>query len=181
MQIVESLLTIHSIFFVFFFQLFSWVKACSGVNFCVSAKLKILYTGQSTLSKFYFSLTVPGHTSGITLLSLFVCHYTPESFWPLRKCVFVLNVLGTFFIICAREHYSVDILIALVVCVLCFNYYHALVDARHTSSWFYPTYPFAEEFREHKNVLYQWPFAKPAYLSELTRKLNLTIRDQKFN
>ena len=144
--------------------------------------MKILYTEQSTfISKFYFSLTVQGHTSGITLLSLFVCHYTPESFWPLRKCVFVLNVLGTFFIICAREHYSVDILIALVVFVLCFNYYHALVDARHTSSWFYPTYPFAEEFREHKNVLYQWPFAKPAYLSELVRKLNLTIRDQKFN
>ncbi len=122
-----------------------------------------------------------GHTSGVTLLSLFVCEYTPDSFKLVRSFVVTLNVLGTFFIICAREHYSVDIFIALVVCVLCFNYYHALVDARRSSCWLYPTYPFAEEFREPKTTLYQWPFSRPLHLVNLTSKLNVTLKDTKLN
>jgi len=112
-----------------------------------------------------------GHTSGITLLSLFVCHYTPDSFWPMRLCVVSLNAMGAFFIICAREHYSVDIFIALVVCVLCFNYYHALVQAGTRSSWLYPTYPYAEELRED-NFTFQWPLSRPLWLVTLTSKLN---------
>ena len=116
-----------------------------------------------------------GHTSGMTLLCLFICQYLPERFKFFKLIIIICNGTGVFFIICAREHYSVDILIALVICTLCFNYYHALVDARKTSSWVYPTYPYAEEFREANTSLYEWPLSRPAYLMQLTARLNTAV------
>ena len=116
-----------------------------------------------------------GHTSGMTLLCLFICQYLPERFKFFKVIIIICNGAGVFFIICAREHYSVDILIALVICTLCFNYYHALVDARKTSSWVYPTYPYAEEFREPNTSLYEWPLSRPAYLTQLAATLNTAV------
>jgi hypothetical protein len=115
-----------------------------------------------------------GHTSGVTLLSLFICHYIPAKLRYMKMVIFGLNILGTFFIICAREHYSVDILIALVICILCFNYYHTLVDAKRTSSWMYPSFPFAEQFYSVENAKFQWPFSHPHFLAQALHDCNVS-------
>ncbi|XP_054260898.1 phosphatidylcholine:ceramide cholinephosphotransferase 2-like isoform X2 [Macrosteles quadrilineatus] len=72
-----------------------------------------------------------GHTIMLTMSYLIISEYSPKRLWPLHWASFVASFVGVIFVLVARGHYTVDVIIAYWVTTRIFWIYHTL--ANHAS------------------------------------------------
>jgi len=105
----------------------------AGANYIPSnplvGALAILVGARSTETDAMYS----GHTYVWILTALMVGRYTNHGI--LAGLMWVLNITGIFFLLSVRDHYSADVVVAVVVCVLAFLVYHLFLDVRYLPRW----------------------------------------------
>jgi len=69
-----------------------------------------------------------GHTSALTLLNFAINEYSPWRMKWLHILCWILNVFGMFFILAAKEHYTIDVLIAFLISSRLWVFYHAMCN-----------------------------------------------------
>jgi hypothetical protein len=100
--------------------------------------LKVVIHKRTTCGDVLFS----GHASAMTLFVMTFHEYASSSFrfnpTPLVVCVWVLGIMGWIIIISSRFHYTIDVLIAVLVTVTSFKIYHELArsDTYHLLEWY---------------------------------------------
>lgn len=82
----------------------------------------ILAGARTTARDMMFS----GHTSGFILCASFVSHYTSSRLFAI--IFWVYNVLGALSLIAVREHYTADVLVAVIISRLIFFLYHVVIE-----------------------------------------------------
>ncbi|KAK3099989.1 hypothetical protein FSP39_013111 [Pinctada imbricata] len=95
----------------------------------IFSRMGIAIMGNRTCGDYVFS----GHTIMMTMCNLFINEYTPRTMKVLHMISWSLNVLGMYFILASRGHYSIDVIIAFVISLQLFNNYHTIADNRITS------------------------------------------------
>lgn len=140
----------------------SWdEKVQHVINIWTGAGMSI--SGVRTCGDYMFS----GHTAVLTVLNLFVCEYTSKKLKFILTLSWSLNLFGTFFILAAHEHYTIDVIVAFYITSRTFAYYHVLANSlahkqrnsrELTWSWF-PLFSYFEENIDCqvKNE-YEWPW-----------------------
>ena len=94
---------------------------------------------------------------------------SPRRMHFLHTFSWIMNLFGIFFILCAHEHYSIDVFIAFYLTSRLFLYYHTLAnnralmqqDRRRTRVWF-PLFSFFESRCD--GIVpneYEWPLPWP--------------------
>lgn len=69
-----------------------------------------------------------GHTIMLTMSYLIISEYSPKRLWPLHWASFVASFIGVIFVLVARGHYTVDVIIAYWVTTRVFWIYHTLAN-----------------------------------------------------
>ncbi|XP_030844218.1 sphingomyelin synthase-related protein 1-like [Strongylocentrotus purpuratus] len=67
-----------------------------------------------------------GHITSLTLGNLFIIEYTPSRLFFIRYLTTAVNIAGSIVIIIGRGHYTVDVIIAIILVFIVFQYYHSL-------------------------------------------------------
>jgi membrane-associated phospholipid phosphatase len=80
---------------------------------------------RTTQTDYMFS----GHTAGWALTAMFFWHYKRSKNNVVAIVFWAFNVTGMFLLIAVREHYTADVVVALIVSVLVFNVYHLALAA----------------------------------------------------
>ncbi|KAI0983497.1 hypothetical protein GJ496_005861 [Pomphorhynchus laevis] len=78
--------------------------------------------GSQTCGDYIFS----GHTCIIVLLSHFITFYTPRRLWFLKLMIWSISVFAILCILAAHFHYTVDVVLAVVIAYGLFVYYNAI-------------------------------------------------------
>lgn len=101
-------------------------------NVALGAVLVILGI-RTTQTDFMFS----GHSTVWTLTAIFFWHYRkPGDGYTVLACFYwAFNVTGMFLLIAVREHYTADVVVAVIISTLAANCYHLCVDARNTYAY----------------------------------------------
>nr|XP_054768144.1 sphingomyelin synthase-related protein 1-like [Lytechinus pictus] len=69
-----------------------------------------------------------GHITSLTLANLMIIEYSPSNFFVLRCFTVVVNVVGSYILVVGRGHYTVDVIIAVILVFVVFQYYHTLTS-----------------------------------------------------
>ncbi|XP_030843004.1 sphingomyelin synthase-related protein 1-like [Strongylocentrotus purpuratus] len=69
-----------------------------------------------------------GHITSLTLANLMIIEYSPSNFYVLRYFSISLNVVGSYILIVGRGHYTVDVIIAIILVFIVFHFYHTLTS-----------------------------------------------------
>ncbi|XP_046668045.1 phosphatidylcholine:ceramide cholinephosphotransferase 1-like isoform X3 [Homalodisca vitripennis] len=69
-----------------------------------------------------------GHTIILIMSYLIISEYSPKRLWPLHWASFVVSAVGVMFVLVARGHYTVDVIIAYWVTTRVFWIYHTLAN-----------------------------------------------------
>jgi hypothetical protein len=106
--------------------------------------------GGNTCNDFIFS----GHTSTLIILTLFFINYGPRRFYfiPFYILSIASCTAGTTFILMAHEHYTVDVIVAIIITLLYFHHYHSIahsVELREQDYWRLVTISPVIFFMEH--------------------------------
>ncbi|XP_057700014.1 phosphatidylcholine:ceramide cholinephosphotransferase 2 [Corythoichthys intestinalis] len=130
-----------------------------------------------------------GHTMVLTLTYLFIKEYSPRSFWWYHLMCWLLSAVGVVCILVAREHYSVDVVVAYYITTRLFWFYHSLTTQCQcspnnylTKTWWNPLFNFME--RNVKKPVpreYGWPKSwAPACLKNPCKKYSMvqSTRDE---
>ena len=99
-----------------------------GGNF-LWGSLLILSGVRTTAKDMMFS----GHTSGFILTASFVGRYCENRVFSVLYWIF--NILGAISLIAVREHYTADIVVAVIVTRFVFVNYHLWLDSQYTRMW----------------------------------------------
>ena len=129
--------------------------------YLIWSRLGIAMIGNRTCGDYIFS----GHTVMLTMTNLFLNEYTPKNWKFLHMFSWSLNLIGMFFILTARGHYTIDVIIAFIITTQLFKNYHAVVDVRpltlkerRSSFLCYALMCFFEsETGEHVVNEFEWP------------------------
>ncbi|KAK3099907.1 hypothetical protein FSP39_011606 [Pinctada imbricata] len=98
--------------------------------FQMFSRMGVAVMGNRTCGDYIFS----GHTAMLTILNLFLNEYTPKSWKIFHFFCWTLNIMGMFFILLHRGHYSIDVVVAFYISFQMFGNYHALAESR-LASW----------------------------------------------
>lgn len=90
----------------------------------------LILSGVRTTAK---DMMFSGHTAGFILSASYVGRYSSNIF--LKVIYWVFNILGTISLIAAREHYSADIVVAIIVTRFVFANYHLWLDSEYPRFW----------------------------------------------
>lgn len=74
-----------------------------------------------------------GHTAGFILCALFIWRYSKNSL--LAGLFFLFNVGGIVALVSVREHYTADVLVAIVIAYFVFGNYHLWMDSEYVRFW----------------------------------------------
>nr|XP_054774583.1 sphingomyelin synthase-related protein 1-like [Lytechinus pictus] len=66
-----------------------------------------------------------GHVTSLTVLNLFIIEYSPGRLFPIRLLSTAINILGSVLMVIGRGHYTVDVVIAIILVFVVFHYYHS--------------------------------------------------------
>ncbi|KAM9819884.1 phosphatidylcholine:ceramide cholinephosphotransferase 2 [Syngnathus typhle] len=131
-----------------------------------------------------------GHTVMLTLTYLFIKEYSPRSFWWYHLMCWLLSAVGVVCILVAREHYSVDVVVAYFVTTRLFWWYHSMANTHcqcsphnYLSNPFWnPLFNFMERnVKTHVPCVYGWPISwAPACLKNPCKKYSMvqSTRDE---
>ncbi|KFM03694.1 Phosphatidylcholine:ceramide cholinephosphotransferase 2 [Aptenodytes forsteri] len=113
-----------------------------------------------------------GHTVVLTLIYLFIKEYSPRHFWWYHLICWLMSAAGIICILVAHEHYTIDVIIALLTITRLFWWYHSMANEKTlkvssqtnflSRAWWYPIFYFFE-----KNVQgsvpcsFSWPISWP--------------------
>ncbi|XP_033644341.1 sphingomyelin synthase-related protein 1-like [Asterias rubens] len=143
-----------------------WSKLGRAVSVSIGMGMTVTGAREELCGDYIYS----GHTVSITAFCLFFIEYTPSKCRLMHFLVRVTGASGIFFIVAAHEHYTVDVLVAIIVTVLLFLYYHTLANTRaylhrdlyKVRVWF-PFFHYLEA--KVDGVVpneYEWPFRIPS-------------------
>ncbi|XP_022087554.1 sphingomyelin synthase-related protein 1-like isoform X3 [Acanthaster planci] len=112
-----------------------------------------------------------GHTVSIMAACLFFTEYTPSRCRLFHFLAWVTAGASLFFIVAAHEHYTVDVLIGMIVTSLIFLYYHTLANTRaHLHRDLYRVRVWLPFFHYLEAKIdgvvpneYEWPFRCPSF------------------
>ncbi|KAM9425166.1 phosphatidylcholine:ceramide cholinephosphotransferase 2 [Pholidichthys leucotaenia] len=119
-----------------------------------------------------------GHTIMLMLSYLFIKEYSPSRgrfswLWKLYRCIcWCLSFCGIICILIAREHYSIDVVIAYFVITRSFWWYHAMIESRVQNqtpnsflckTWWYRVFDFLEKnVKTTVPIEFSWPVRLPS-------------------
>ena len=106
------------------FQIEGFV-ANGGVLGSMWGSMLILMGVRTTARDMMFS----GHTVGFIMSALFVSRYTRSSFF--RVLYWIFNICGVLALIAVREHYSADVIVAIIITKYVFEAYHLWMDSEY--------------------------------------------------
>jgi len=89
----------------------------------------IMIGAHSTATDMVFS----GHTVSFILIGSFVSRYT--NYGWLSYFVWISNILGIIALLAIREHYTTDIIVAIIITKLAFWVYHLFFDSLYKRFW----------------------------------------------
>ncbi|XP_063316131.1 phosphatidylcholine:ceramide cholinephosphotransferase 2 [Pelobates fuscus] len=113
-----------------------------------------------------------GHTVMLTLTYLFIKEYSPRHFWWYHLICWFLSATGVICILVAREHYTVDVVVAYFVTTRLFWWYHAMANEKALKSssptnflsrvWWFPVFSFFEKsVQANIPCCFSWPITWP--------------------